>query len=470
MAINDPTAQYAQALRKRQEAAQARASGQRFRGLAESAPTSGVVGGGSVGGQPAPAMVDWGSIIQRGVGNYQAAKGETQANKLDAEAEELNQQFMLSTIGDDPEAQRLMQMAQAGVPGAEEALAQKINPKKEALAGLLQGIASGQLTPEIGAEIAPQYGLNPELVASAIQSQQARTMQAAEMDFQQKMALRNTPQARATGGAAAPRGPAAKGGVSFEQYEAMTPEQREAYEKYIGSTGRGSTTAGLTPGERNERAKTMKKLDDDLLKMNQQMGKFDNLRSRMNNPDVFGGKQKTAQILSEYGDVPGLGPLLGGLGTAMRSEEFMLLEDYLNSETLSRMAALGGNDSNEELRRMRASLPTVMNNQEAALALLDQLDSWQRRTESAVRSQRDQIKTGEYFNMEEASPNYFQQAPVPEPHPASVAPQAQPPQSQPMAAPEPPPVQAAPEVPPMLAPMAPAPFTTPSGIKIRIKQ
>lgn len=491
MAINDPTSQYAQALRKRQEAAQARAAGQRFRGLAESAPSSGVVGGGSVGGQPAPAMVDWGSIIQRGVGNYQAAKGESQANKLDAEAQELNQQFMLSTLGSDEEAQRLMQMAQAGVPGAEEALAQKINPKKEALAGLLQGIASGQLTPEIGAEIAPQYGLDPQLVASAIQTQQQRMQQTSEQDFQQRMALRNTPQARATGGdAAAPRGPASKGGVSFEQFLNYTPEEREAYQKYMGDDGRGSTTAGLTPGQLQIRDREVLKLNDELQQLDIQSAKYENMRGQLE--QAFGGSQKVAEILTGYADAPLIGPLAGAAGAAMMNEANTMLKDYVNSEVLKRMAALGGNDSNEELRRMTASLPNAAMDPEVALSLGDALDRYNSINRVVKQMYADDVAQYGATIPRERRQNYYKEAEqqlmqsgqigppvslgggqgkrnVQSPQQLQQGPQARGqmpgPGSQPMPAPEQAPVQPG----PMSGPLA-EPFTTPSGIKIRIKQ
>lgn len=186
----------------------------------------------------------------------------------------------------------------------------------------------------------------------------------------------------------------------------MSPEQQEAYNKFKGRKG-ASTEAGMTPGERNERAKAMRKLDEDILKGEQQIAKFENLRESLNNPDVFGAKQKIAQTLTEFEN-----PILGGIGTSMRSKETMLLEDYLNSETLSRMAQLGGNDSNEELRRMRASLPTVMNNQEAALALMDQLDEWQRRTMDAIKNKRRSYQTGEYFSTEGEAPDFMGQTPV----------------------------------------------------------
>lgn len=485
MAINDPTSQYAQALRKRQEATQARAAGQRFRGLAESAPSSGVVGGGPVGDQQAPAMVDWGSIIQRGVGNYQAAKGESQANKLDAEAQELNQQFMISTLGGDEEAQRLMQMAQAGVPGAEEALAQKISPKREALAGLLQGISSGQMTPELGAEIAPKYGLDPQLVASAIQAQQDRTMQSQQTEFDQKMQLRNTPQARAPGA-----GPAPSGKLTFEQYQALTPEGKEEYDRFTGrDNGRGATTGGLTPGQLQIRDRAVLELDKDLQKADLQMAKYQNMRPKLE--EAFGGSQKVAEVLTGLADLPLVGPLAGVAGSMITNEANTMLKDYVNSEVLTRMAGLGGNDSNEELRRMSASLPNASMDPRVALALADALDRYNTINRVVKQLYRDDVvKFG--AAVPEADRQYYKIAeqqlmqsgqigpPVnldgppgkrnlPNAQQLQQAPQARgqmpDPGSQPMPAPEQAPVQPG----PMSGPLA-EPFTTPSGIKIRIKQ
>ena len=117
----------ADALRKRLEAERLRGRGLQFQNVADSAgaPT---VGGGMVqgmrGAQATPEAINWGGIIQNAVGNYQAAKDTTAASKMDKEADELSEAFMADTFKNDPESYRLYQMAQVGVPGAEQALAE----------------------------------------------------------------------------------------------------------------------------------------------------------------------------------------------------------------------------------------------------------------------------------------------------------------------------------------------------------
>ena len=384
------------ALRKRNEATRARARGLQFQGIAGSAGPNTVSAGANT-----PTEINWGGIIQGAIGNYQAAKSNKQADTLDKEAESLNQQFMEDTFKSDPESYRLTQMAQAGVPGAEEALSQRVAPKKEALGAFLQHLQSGVADEGMIQELAPRYGLSPEMAARAAKVAKERKLQEAQGTHDLKM---EEIRARQEGRPARQAPAAAGGGISFQEYMAMSPDQREEYDKFKGR--RGSTTSGgMTPGERNVRAKTLVELDKDLQRFGTQESKFNTLRPMLNDPEVFGPTQKAAQLLEES-DLPVVGGLARGVGTFMRSEPAVLMEDYLNDEVLRRMAALGGNDSNEELNRMRASLPKAMNNQEAALALMDQLAQWQGDTKEAVRRRREAMQSGEYFDQD-ATPRDF---------------------------------------------------------------
>lgn len=402
-------AQYADILRKRQEAQRMRDQGAHYSGLGAAVAGNTTVGGGSVQGmngmaQATPQHVDWGSIIQGGVGNYMGAKLNKQANQSEDEADQMSQMFMEQSLKEDPEALELFQMAQMGMPGADQALADKINPKKEAMGAFLQHLQSGMADPAMARELAPRYGLSPDMAENAAKMALQRQQQAQQQEHDLRMQEIQARNAR----------PAARNGqLSFQEFQALSPEDQQAYKEFMGN--RNSTGNALTPGERQQRAKIMTQLDEQINKNHIQMAKFDNLRERLNNPEVFGPRQKIAGVLTESDN-----PVLGAIGTQMRSEEFMLLEDYLNSETLSRMAQLGGNDSNEELRRMRASLPTVMNDQKAALALMDQLDRWQRRNQEILNNKRREVQTGEYYSLDADPVNFATQEPVvPSPTPAA---------------------------------------------------
>lgn len=395
-------------LRNQQVIGQKRGQAEQYQNLANSAGATITPGGTFQGmnGQQmlAPQNIDWGSIAQRAVGNYMGAKSNKEADEAEAKNAELSQAFMQDTLQGDPESMKLFQMSQAGIPGADRALAERISPKKEAMGAFLQFLQSGNADPEMAAELAPRYGISPELGAKAATSIAEKMAAANQQDFAQRAALKQMGRAPAGGGA----GRAAAGKLSFSEYMALSDAEKEAYDRFQGKQGKNASQGGMTPGERNYRAKTMNEMDKELVKVDTQLGKFDNLRESLNDPKVFGAGQKAAELAAAYGDAPVLGGLLSSIATASRSKEFMQLEDYLNSEVLSRMAQLGGSDSNEELRRMRASLPSVMNDQKAALALMDQLNAWQKKNAAALRQQRGELQSGAYYDQDKPAPNYMQ--------------------------------------------------------------
>lgn len=396
----------ADALRKRLEAERLRGRGLQFQNVADSAgaPT---VGGGMVqgmrGAQATPEAINWGGIIQSGIGNYQAAKDTATASKMDKEADELSQAFMESTFKNDPESYRLYQMAQVGVPGAEQALAERVNPKKEAMGAFLQHIQSGVADPDMVGEVAERYGVDPVLARKAVETQQKRAAERDAAARQQELADYEAKKLIDARYRPAPASSARGGDVSFQEYMAMSPEERAAYDKF---KGRKSAEEGERPtaGRMQVRDKKLLELDEDVQNFQAQSAKFENLRPMMNDPDLFGPKQKLAGIMAESSN-----GIISTIGTAMRSEAAVLLEDYLNDEVLRRMSMLGGNDSNEELNRMRASLPKVSNDPAAARALMDQLHEWQVDTLEATRRRRADMQSFEYFDKDFKERDYFKE-------------------------------------------------------------
>jgi hypothetical protein len=73
------------------------------------------------------------------------------------------------------------------------------------------------------------------------------------------------------------------------------------------------------------------------------------------------------------------------------------------------MSLLGGNDSNEELNRMRASLPKVTNNQEAALTLMDQLHEWQAINKEAMERRQQDLQSGRFFSQDREQSDYYRE-------------------------------------------------------------
>ena len=494
----NPSGTYAAILRKRQEADLNKQRAGRFQSVANAADPSGVVGGGAVAGmgmsQATPVAVDWGGIISKAAGNYMAARSEKKASEASNQADELNRMFMQESIGEDPEAQRLLQMAQAGVPGAEQALADRVAPKKEALGAFLQYIQTGNADPQMAAELAPRYGLSPEIGMQAATSYRQNMMDASERDFQQRQALNNQsfsqrvalkgiPQAKA--GAAAPEagampGPAPTGALGMMEGLPPAPDWNS-----------------LSYAEKQYGIKAIQEEEKNQSEIRGQMYKYEELRPMLE--EAFGAKQKASEFLLNAADkLPGpLGSAAMMASDMLQNEANAKLKDYINGAVLKKMAALGGNDSNEELARMMATLPRIGQSPEVAIALTDALHRFETISERVMQIRKQALAAGGHRYLSSIEQNLYkvaeqqllqagaigprvdlsggskpapmaqQQAPAPAPQqqaPAAAAPAQQ--------APAPVPQQQAPQVPPTLAPMAPAqaPITTPSGIKIRIKQ
>lgn len=488
---NDPAGMYSQILRKRQQADMAKQQAGRFQGLADTANPSGVVGGGQVAGmgmsQATPMAIDWGGIIQKAGGNFMAARKESEAGKASTQADELNRMFMQESIGEDPEAQRLLQMAQAGIPGAEQALAERVAPKKEALGAFLQYIQTGNADPAMAAELAPRYGLSPEIGMQAATSFRQNMMEASEKDFQQKqalkqqdfsqrVALKGIPQAKA--GAAAPEagampGPAPTGALGMMEGLPPAPDWNS-----------------LSYAEKQYGIKAIQEEEKNQSEIRGQMYKYEELRPMLE--EAFGAKQKASEFLLNAADkLPGPLASAAMMGSDMlQNEANAKLKDYINGAVLKKMAALGGNDSNEELARMMATLPRIGQSPEVAIALTDALHRFEVISERVMQIRKQALAAGGHRYLSSIEDNLYKvaeqqllqagaigprvdlsggskPAPMAQPQQQAPAAPAQAPQAQ-----APVPQQQAPQVPPMLAPMAPAqaPITTPSGIKIRIKQ
>lgn len=484
-----PSQFYSDVLRKRQQAQSAQQQAGRFQNLADSASTSGTVGGGSVAGmgmsQAAPVAIDWGSIIQRGAGNYMAARKEKQAQELNTEADNLNQMFMREAIGEDPENQRLLQMAQAGIPGAEQALADRVAPKKEALGAFLQYIQTGNADPAMAAELAPRYGLSPEIGMQAATSYRQNMMEASDRDFQQRQALKSQdfsnrvalkgiPQARA-GATAAPGAESSVSGPAEPIAEGLSYDT-------------GIKWDDLSYAEKQYGIKAIQEEEKKHDEIMAQGFKYNELKPMVD--EAFGPAQKASEFLLNAADkLPGPLAAAATLGSdLLQNEANAKLKDYVNSAVLKKMAALGGNDSNEELARMMATLPRIGQRAEVAKAMLEAIHRFETVSGRVMQIRKQVLAQGGHRALASIENDLYKIAEQELMQAGAIggrvdlsgggapAPQAQQPAPQQQAAP----AQAAPQVPPTLAPMAPqqqapAPsaggwMSTPSGAKIRKKQ
>lgn len=379
-------ATYSDVLRGKSRATGLRKRGETFRGLANEAGSFTTAPGQvqQMAGMtaPTPQAIDWGNIIQRGMGNYMAGKADKEADEAEMQAAELNQQFMRDAIGEDPEAQRLLQMAQAGVPGADKALADKVAPKRQPLATFTQFVAQNpDLDDESAIAFGAESGIGPELATGIVRAARAGTLRTEKL------------------------------GLAKEQRtlegQLLRDESRLTLAAQLRpQTGRpGGPAAGLSPGERQLRGKLMAEADKELREIGATTGKYDQVRATIERDNAFGVTSKTAEFLGES-------PIriLSAVGKSMQSEGQLRLKDYVTGEVLKKMQALGGNDSNEELNRITASLPSAMNDKQAALAMLESLHDWEETNRLAIKLRRDDIQSGQWFGKEPSRDEYYQMA------------------------------------------------------------
>lgn len=379
------------------EAARARTQQEAYQGAFQDPQFT--VGGGStrgnIGGSqfeiPAPVAVNYGDIIGKGLTNFMAARKGKEASEKEAEAQAMNAEFMQGVIGNDPQAQKLFMAAQAGLPGADKALADHIAPKKQSMAVFMQAVTSGNLDPGMAREVAPQFGIDPEMGAKAADYAFRKKQEAEDMKFGRQRELR---------------------GMSIDAAYDRQTRQLEARQPKTGSRvsiGDGLTEpndavqADLTPGQKQLLAKETIALDKEIGAASLQKTKYSDLRGRLeSNKENFGGKQKVAKVLTEFEN-----PILGAIGKQMRNKDMADLEEFVMGETITRMQALGGNDSNEELRRMQASLPSALNNRDTALHLMDQMEKWKEVTMEAAKMRLEALRSGATLQPGTASMDEF---------------------------------------------------------------
>ena len=86
-------------------------------------------------------------------------------------------------------------------------------------------------------------------------------------------------------------------------------------------------------------------------------------------------------------------------GASMLNPDLTVLNSIFMSKTLDDMAKLGGGDSNEELRTIRASYPNAMQSQEAAQKLLDRLRVWEEKIRTKLWDKRELYQSARYYSQ-----------------------------------------------------------------------
>lgn len=376
---------YSDILRQKRAGTRLRGQAERYRGLADSAGPF-ITPAGSVQGMngysaPTPQAINWGSILQTGLGNYMAGQAEKKADAADDTVENLREQFMRETLENDPESMKLYQMAQMGVPGSEQALSERIAPKRQPLATFTQFVAQNpDLDDESAAAMGAESGISRELsigIVNAARQGRLRS-ETSEIDKENRSFGRTL--------------------LRDENLAALKDKGKKAEDEVF----------DLTPGQKHIQGNMMKEADSQLSEIAKSSGKFQTVMDTIKRDNAFGFGSKAAEVAAGY---EGFGSsIINPIGKSQLSEGAMMLKEYVTGETLRRMAQLGGNDSNYELNVIAGSLPSVLHNKEAAIAMLERLHEWEETTRLAIKLRRDDIQTGKWFGRQPNQDDYYSMA------------------------------------------------------------
>lgn len=324
--------------------------------------------------------------------------------------------------GNDPETQRLVKLAQLGVPGADKALAEKMTPaKKQPIAGLLQALPN--LTPEAADALAAEYGMSPEQLRSMITGAQQQQRQQSDEEYRRQAALRMIGvQPRAMNEVEW----AKSQGMSLEDYLKLKGSQRggefniaaemsralqdgdmvrynQLKDIAFASRGKeqssGEVAYPLTPGQKGVQAKLLVELDKQMEGSDQFIADLSTAHNIVSDPKNFSTSQKAAWAAANSSKEGFMGDAERVAGASMLNPDLTVLNSIFMSKTLEDMAKLGGGDSNEELRTIRSSYPNAMQSQEAAQKLLERLRAWEDKTRGKITAKRQDIQSGRYFSQ-----------------------------------------------------------------------
>ena len=370
----------------------------------------------------APQEVNWAAPLARLGVAYAGKRAADKEAAAESEAQSAMTDAMSGGMGSDPEAARLMKLAQLGVPGAEQALAAKMQPeKKQPIAGLLQALPN--LTPEAADALAAEYGMSPDQLRSMITGAQQQQRQQSAEEYRRQAALRmigvqprapsefelyqQNPELYAQFQAA--KG-AQRGGdfnIAAEMSRALEAGDMDKYNqlKDIAFASRGKEQSSgevaypLTPSQKGVQAKLLVELDKQMEGSDQFITDLSTARDIVGDKKNFTTSQKAAWAAANSSKEGFFGDAERVAGSSMLNPDLTVLNSIFMSKTLDDMAKLGGGDSNEELRTIRSSYPNAMQSQEAAQKLLNRLQQWEEKTRAKITAKRQDIQSGRYFSQ-----------------------------------------------------------------------
>lgn len=373
---------------------------------------------------PGVVQVDYMSAVKPLAQAWMANRAGAKADELDAQSSKTQDAARKQMFGNDQEAERLMLLAELGVPGAEDALANKISPRQESLAGATQFVAQGGSIKGI----AHKYGLSEEQGAQLEASIRAEQRRTSNEEFERQKALRllglekqqmtdydrwkNDPEGfaeyrRLMNGEGTGRGDPIKR-MMVEAVMSGDPEML-AKAKELRTLMEGS--AGLPAGVEGQRAKEILATEKDLQKFDQFTADIAKMKKMGEDKTLFTPGQKAAwTYYSTNGEADA--PIFKRvLGAESLREEWRELNSMVTNKALQDMALLGGSDSNEELRKIMAQYPDALSSQKTFQTLTERLEKYENVARRAAEMRLEDLRNRSFFG--ETAPrkkSYFRAA------------------------------------------------------------
>jgi hypothetical protein len=329
-------------------------------------------------GAGTPREVDWGNIIQAGVGNFMQARKSKEAQQETNSAADFSQQFAENVFQNDPQGRQLMQLAQAGIPGADKALAEHLSPKKEALGSLTQLIQSGQGTPEFAQAIAQQYfpGMDPQLVFGAAKNAAAQKVKDREALQQQKLG------------------------------EIVLTNDLGTKRDLAVADAKGDNKPALTPTETGARLKSMEANTATLNSIGATEARLQELNSMANDQNsAVGAWQRAAASVAKSGI-----PIVEDIASNFQNEFFSKLEATVNEMAAGKTQLLRGPASDRDVALMLKTLPNAQRDPQVLKDLLKQAMDFTKTQRVAAQLQNIDINSGRNLELGTDLVDYYQLA------------------------------------------------------------
>lgn len=279
--------------------------------------------------------------------------------------------------------------------------------KTPASAGaILQGVQSG-LPPAIVQKLSRGEDLTPDEIMAVQKAQEEKY----QREYQDKLNLKRTPSGTTT--TPKPLTPEQqKGALTAQWLAATSPEEKAALKAQL------DELKGLTAGAKPMSSHEMKAFDDVAKRKtaaDEAASRLESMEQIFNAAPEQGGlyslDQMAANALIDVSSgADGMLPAAVNLfGRAISNEATAAMQSLTTEAVISEMSKLGGNDSEQELRKMRQMYPDGIMPRESALELTRNLKTWRQVTSLANQLELDARADGSYYSAG-SERNFYEKA------------------------------------------------------------